>query len=313
MSTIFDNLVTKENDHTNLLRNIMERNPKVAKVILTYLLNRDVTEDEARSFQFSTQPSFSGLNGREIPDILVERDGFRCLIEAKVDPALELTDQQKRGYPAFFLGNREHHLSFLVPNEWKHTATVDQVRMLLSDNNVSVCTSYWRELIKKLAAVSESLNDEVLNEAINFWKWRFEPNPMTAKEREFLNTWSEEKYSAIRKLEKTIDKAKGLFDARIDACDFKTETERSDIRTYGFYIKRGGSYLLWIGIWTKSPTPLSFGFHTTARNWLRPALLPSAPSMANDYHLWPLESETWDDPEKIFKKVKSFLDSYIAD
>jgi hypothetical protein len=298
--------VTKENDHTNLLRNIMERSPNVASVILTYLLNRDVTEDEAGSFEFSTQHSFSGLNGREIPDILVKGKGFRCLIEAKIDPALELTDGQKRGYPACFIGNGEQHLSFLVPSEWKHAASIDQVRRLLSDKTVSVCTSYWRELIKNLEAVSKSLNDEVLNEAIRFWKWRFEPNPMTAQEREFLNTWSEEKYSAIRKLEKTIDKAKGLFDAR----DFKTEPERSDIRTYGFYIKRGGSYLLWIGIWTKSPTPLSFGFHATAPNWLRPALLPSAPSTANDYHLWPLESETWDEPEKIFEEVKSFLESH---
>ena len=49
MSTIFDNVVTKENDHTQLLRNIMERHPKAAKAVLSYLMEREVSEVEAAS------------------------------------------------------------------------------------------------------------------------------------------------------------------------------------------------------------------------------------------------------------------------
>ena len=72
MSTIFDNVVTKENDHTQLLRNIMERDPMAAAAVLSYLINRDVSEVEAASLEFRTQCLFWGANGREIPDILVE-------------------------------------------------------------------------------------------------------------------------------------------------------------------------------------------------------------------------------------------------
>lgn len=309
MSTIFDNLVTKENDHTNLLRNIMERSPKVAAVVLSYVLNRNVSEVEAGSFEFRTQQSFSSLNGREIPDILVEGLGFRCLIEAKVDPTLELTNGQKGGYQACFEGSRDRHLSFLVPRDWKHGASAEQVQTLPGNDTVSVHISYWPELIRKLEEASITSTDAVLNEAISFWKWRFELEDMTPQERESLKPWSEDKYSAIRKLEKTIVQAKGLFDAR----GFETELETSGTDAYGFYIKRAGSYLLWIGIWTKSPTPLSFGFHSTSAIWLRPANLPPAPSTAHSHHLWPLEQETWDEPEKIYAKVKSFLESHKTD
>lgn len=308
MSTVFDSVVTKENDHTNLLRNIMERHPKAAAAVLSHLLSRDISEVDAASLEFTTQHPFSGFNGREIPDILVEGRNFHCLIEAKVDPVLELTDGQKRGYRDCFPYTGDCHLSFLVPNEWKHIASLEQVRTVLP-STISIHISYWRELIRRLEQVSKSLTDEVLNEAINFWKWRFQLEHMTPQERESLNPWTEEKYSAIRKLEKTLAQAKGLFDAR----NFETELGTSDTDSYGFYIKRGRSYILWIGIWTKSPTPLSFGFHSKESNWLRPGELPLAPSTAYDHHLWPLESETWDDPEKIYAKVNSFLQSYTAE
>lgn len=302
MNNIFENIVTKENDHTNLLRNIMERHPRVAAAVLSYLVNRKVSEIEAASLEFRTQHSFLGPSGREIPDILVEGQNFRCLIEAKVDPALELTDGQKRGYQGCFAGEGEGHLSFLVPNEWKHIFSAEKVREYLPAS-VSVQTSYWRGLIGRLKDVSLSMSDEILNEAVAFWKWRFEMEEMTPEERESLNTWPDEKYRAIRKLEKTISQVKGLYDAR----DFETESENSYTESYGFYIKHAEMYLLWIGIWTKSPAPFCFGFHSTKGNWLRPSNPPSEPRMVDGYCLWPLDAETWDDPEKVYEKTKCFL------
>jgi hypothetical protein len=156
MSTIFDSVVTKENDHTNLLRNIMERYPKAASVVLSHLLNRNVSKDEAASLQFKTQHPFVGANGREIPDILVEGHNFRCLIEAKIDPALDLTSGQKRGYKACLTGSGERHLCFLVPNDWRHASSVEQVSALLGDT-VSVRASHWQELVGKLEEISRSL------------------------------------------------------------------------------------------------------------------------------------------------------------
>src|ERR1017187_3933029 len=196
MPTVFDSVVTKENDHTNLLRNIMERDSKAASVVLSHLLSRNVSEEEAALLEFKTQHSFVGANGREIPDILIEGRNFRCLIEAKIDPALDLTSGQKRGYQACLTGSGDRHLCFLVPNDWKHASSVEQVSALLNDT-VSVHASHWRELIGKLEETSRPLTDEVLNEAIRFWKWSFKLEPMTPEEKQSLNTWSEEKYSAI--------------------------------------------------------------------------------------------------------------------
>jgi hypothetical protein len=309
MTTIFDNIVTKENDHTNLLRNIMERHTKVAAAVISYMLKRDVSQVEAASFEFSTQHSFLSESGREIPDILVRGPNFRCLIEAKIDPTLGLTDGQKRGYRGCFTDTGERHLCFLVPNEWKHAAGIDEVRTLLA-NAISVPPpSHWREVVRVLEEVSKTLADTILDEAISFWKWRFQFKPMTPQERDSLSIWPEERYSAVRKLEKTLDQAKGLFDAR----NFKTELETSDVYSYGFYIKREKSYILWVGIWTKAPAPLSFGFHSTKMDWLRPKELPLAPTVANDHHLWPLPSETWDDSEKLYAYVNDFLQSHVVD
>jgi hypothetical protein len=48
-------------------------------------------------------------------------------------------------------------------------------------------------------------------------------------------------------------------------------------------------------------------------HWLRPKVLPLAPSTAHSHHLWSLESETWDDPEKLYAHVNSFLQSHIVE
>jgi hypothetical protein len=151
----------------------------------------------------------------------------------------------------------------------------------------------------------ESLGDAILIEAINFWKWRFEVESMSLKEKEFLTAWSGEQYEAFRKLQKTIDQARGLFDAR----GYETEGETSYTQSYGFYLKRARSYLLWIGIWTPSPVPLSYGFHATKSIWRRPNPIPVSPIQILEHNLWPLGAETWDSPEKIYANVKSFIDS----
>jgi len=302
MTTLFDNVVTKENDHTQLLRNIMERHPKAAAAVLSYLIGRDVSEIEAASLEFRTQCSFPGVNGREIPDILVEGNSFRCIIEAKIQPTLELTDGQKAGYQACLTGDGERHLCFLVPSDWKHAALVPT----LVSASVSVRTSYWRELIGRLDKVSEALADDVLSEAISFREGRFQVEHMTPQEQESLKSWSGEKYNAIRKLEKTVDQAKKLFDAH----DFETELEANFTEGYGFYIKRGRLYLLWVGIWAKLPMPLAFGFDAASPKWLRPANIPAASITAHGHLMWSLDSETWDAPERVYEAVRSFLDIY---
>jgi hypothetical protein len=304
MQTIFESVIRKENDHTNLLRNTMERHPQVAASTLSYLIGRDVTDAEAASFSFRTQSSFQGLGGREIPDLLVVGRDFRCLIEAKIDPGLYLTDAQQGGYKGCFESAGERYLCFLVPDRWQHSESVDRIKASLLSSGIIVYKRFWPELVEKLENTVKSLGDQILIEVISFWKWRFEIENMSPQEKEILNAWSSEQYVAFRKLHKTIDQAKSLFASR----GYETELENLT-DSYGFYLKRGRLYLLWIGIWTPSAVPLSFGFHATKSIWLRPNPIPVSPISILEHNLWRLGPETWDNPEKIYANVKSFVDS----
>jgi hypothetical protein len=308
MRTIFDNVVTEENDHTNLLCNIMERHPQVAESTLSYLLDKKFSVTEVTSFGFQTQCSFAGPGGREIPDIRVEGPDFRCIIEAKINPKLDLTSAQKTGYKGCFGLAGERHLCFLLPNGWRHSKSLDEVRASLDGTGiVAHKQKWWRELIVILEETSERLGDAVLIEVLGFWKRRFEVETLSPLEKEFLSTWSGEKYSAFQKLEKNIDQARMLFDVR----GYETEDDKDG---YGFYIKRGRLYDLWIGIWAESPAPLSYGFDATWPDFRRPNPVPKSPiTTKGGYNLWPLGPDTWDDPEKIYEGVESFLASQKYD
>ncbi|WP_058185710.1 hypothetical protein [Terracidiphilus gabretensis] len=310
MPTIFDNVVRKENDHTGLLRNLMDRYPVVASQVLTCLTGSDISEIEAAKLTYRTQWIFEGPGGREIPDIVARGDMLYCLIEAKIDPQLGLTEKQLQGYAECFsdsVGRR--HLCFLVPDDWKHCEQVAKIKAVLEPQHINVHRLTWGELVKHLAeAAAKVHSDEILKEVIGFWKWRFESCSMDPKERDFLQSWSGAEYRAIRKLEKAVDQARKLFDARLS----QTESE-TDIGAYGFYIKRDNHYVLWVGIWDKAPTPLGFSCLPAKSNWIKPMKSLSGYDSVNgkfgEHYFWKLQPETWDNPEAIYTTVKSFLDT----
>jgi hypothetical protein len=303
MQTIFESIVRNENDHTNLLRNVMEQYPQVAASALPYLAGKCVSGADA--LEFRTQYFFQGSGGRMIPDLLVEGPEFRCIIEAKIDPRLQLTPAQQDGYKECFGSVAERHLCFLVPDGWEHSNSINGVQESLRSAGIVVHQCRWPELVEKISEAANSLNDRILTEAVRFWRWRFQLQSLSPKERDFLNNWSSEQYIAFRKLHKTIDDAKDLFASR----GYETELEGSFTGSYSFYLKRGRLYLLSIGIWTPSGVPLSYGFHATKSIWLRPNPVPVSPISILEHNLWPLGPETWDSPEKIYASVKSFIDS----
>ncbi|MFC5861729.1 PD-(D/E)XK nuclease family protein [Acidicapsa dinghuensis] len=315
MLTIFDNVVSKENDHTELVRNLMDRSPQMAARFLSRLTEASITAMDAAKLTYRTQQSFAGPDGRQIPDIVVLGEDFQCLIEVKVDPELGLTPKQLVGYASCFSMEKVHkHLCFLVPNDWKHSHIPGQIRDTLRDKHVHVHRCYWQDLIPELSECVAMVEDGLLKEVVSFWRWRFEISPMTLEEREFMKTWSGEKYRAMQKLEKTIDQAKKLFDAR----QHKTESE-TDVTAYGFYVKRGDLYLLWIGIWDAAPAPLSYGYQLESPHWLKPLSIPSggttvpegATTPKNRYHLWALPQEAWDNAEKVYALAASWLDTCL--
>lgn len=309
MPTIFDNVVTKENDHTQLFRNLMDRSPKLAAIFLSCLLKERVSELEAAKFTYRTQQSFTGPDGRQIPDIVVLGENLQCLIEVKIDPGLGLTPKQLDGYAACFSDcKNQRHLCFLVPNDWKHSQDARQIRKTLEDHNVKVHLCYWQALIPELAESFKNVEDDLLKEIVSFWKWRFEISQMTLEERAFMKTWSGEKYRAMRKLEKTVDQTKKLFDARQHTTELET-----DVTAYGFYIKRADRYLLWVGIWDMAPAPLSYGYQLESPHWLKPSSIPPGGTTVpkNAYHVWALPEDAWDDAEKVYAQTISYIENCL--
>jgi hypothetical protein len=310
MATVFDNIVTKENDHTQLLRALMERHSGVACAVLSHLMGQNFTEELSATLTFAAQSSFVSEFGREIPDLVVTGSGIHCLIEAKVDPSLELTEAQRRGYKHCFpqAEGCYKYLCLLVPDEWKHWASFQEVQDALPSEIKCRITS-WRQLIKALEAASMASSDPLLLEALRFWKTRFEVEPMTTEERQVLQSWSESLYAAVTKLEKSVTQAKALFEAR----NWQTELE-TDTQSFGFYLKQANAYLLWVGIWTKAPSPLCIGVNARKGGWIRPRDFADAPAKTPDliWHLWPLDSTAWDDAQRIYDDVTAYVETQYA-
>jgi len=171
MATIFDSVATKETDHTNLLRNLMDRDAKAAALILSFLTERDISETKAAKCGYRTQRAFVGPGGREIPDIVVDGVGFRCLVEVKIDPELGLTSNQLDGYASCFSPDRENYLCFLVPIDWKHHQDAKKVKALLESRNISVFVHYWPGLISELDhEAPNGQSGELFKEIVGFWR-----------------------------------------------------------------------------------------------------------------------------------------------
>jgi hypothetical protein len=101
----------------------------------------------------------------------VDGAGFRCLIEAKVDPELSLTANQMDGYARCFIPDRDNYLCFLVPIDWKHYQDVKRVEVSLENRNVKVRLHHWQGLISEIDQESpDSPNGELFKEIVSFWK-----------------------------------------------------------------------------------------------------------------------------------------------
>lgn len=306
MPTIFDNVATKENDHSQLVRNLMDRSPLAATTLLEFFTGLKFPESEAAHFAYQTQQSSKGPNGREIPDIAVHGVNFQCLVEVKVDPNLGLNPNQLKGYASCFIPKKRlQHLCFLVPHNWKHSNQLELVRKSLDGQDIQVRLCTWPDLVAKLSDAVAKTNDALLKEVLSFWKWSFEIIKMTPDEREFLKNWSGEKFRPFRKLEMTVDKAKKRFKENYETEDCSNSEE------YGFYIKRGNTYLLWIGIWDKASAALSYGYQLDQQNWLKPSgNQPGGETLREgkvSFHLWKFPESAWDDAEDVYDQVVSHL------
>jgi acetolactate synthase regulatory subunit len=138
-------------------------------------------------------------------------------------------------------------------------------------NGTQVHYRDWAALIVKLAGELEVRPDAVLLEAAIFWKRTFSVVKMTEDQMSFLSNWNGENYVAMRNLERTVDQARKLF----DVSEVETEAEMSNVREYGFYLKRGKRYELWVGVWADLNAPLLYGFHQKSTSWSRPTPRPT--------------------------------------
>ena len=157
MESIFETIVRHENDHTNLLRNILDRYPNAASVILTYLLGAKESPWDASKYEYTTQSHFHGDDGRAIPDIQIEGPGFRCLIEVKVGVTVPFTKAQQEEYAGCFQSGIENHLCYLVPAERQGRPSAPDKRRKSSRTALAKATSVFSTYLEPLLPENYSL------------------------------------------------------------------------------------------------------------------------------------------------------------
>ena len=86
MQSIFEAIVRHENDHTNLLRNLLDRDANVASAVLTYLLGDKEGGWDTASYHYMSQSCFMSDDGKAIPDIRIDGSRFPLLDRSKSQP-----------------------------------------------------------------------------------------------------------------------------------------------------------------------------------------------------------------------------------
>jgi len=311
VESIFEAIVRHENDHTNLLRNILDRYPKSASVILNYLLGANESPWDVSKYEYTTQSHFYGDDGRSIPDIQIAGPNFRCLIEVKVSVSVPFTKAQLDGYASCFQSGMENHLCYLVPSERRDYQNAPRDRV--GANGTKVHYRDWTGLVRLLLDELRLRPDAILLEAATFWEQMFTVVKMTETNMTFLSEWNGNDYIAMRSLERTVDQARKLF----DISEFETEQESIKVGEYGFYLKRAKRYELWAGIWVDpdSPSdldsPLWFGIRQMGTGWRQPHPRPQPDLAYKKYDLWRLGPETWGNPVKLFETISAFRSTLV--
>ncbi len=265
-------------------------------------LRLKLTPNQLSTLVYKLQHSFVGERCEHIPDLTVCGNDFWCVVEVKVDPSLELQNSQQEGYSECFR-ERDGVLWFITPKAYKHWGVIESLRHS-ADRQVE--HSHWEDLVIAIEQ-SVDLTDSVMAEIVQFWKETFPAVQMSEPNIATLEQWQPETFVALRKGEALLDEVGKIVDAR---GTYKISRETS-CDEYGFYLKQGDSFLLWIGMWRSATAAFAAGIRDQrAKEWrVVPSNIPDdLYAVGDNWHLRNLPRAAWKNSSAFVTEINRLLD-----
>jgi len=274
MKSIFHKLVTKEDDFTQLLFNLMERNGDFRANVLRLLLP-DAPTSTITAEQIEIQVDLRNC-GR--PDIELSSHNLYALIEVKVDLSCRLTENQEiepnpavelKGYLAALSkrGEQERRLVYLVPRQWESLPELQQSVKDQKDahreSGIGISIEPWETIHDLFKRRDAGQHDPLVEEFIKLLAERFGPINFFGEEVQMLFSEGFVAWQTVRKLQTLIDQ----IGDRGKAQGYAIRTERTKDE-YGVYFRNpSGSKELWFGMWfpfsEQEGMPLCFGIQNS--------------------------------------------------
>lgn len=229
-TSIFEKIVQKEDSHSQLLCNLLNRSRPFRGLIYRLLTGRKQGEDD-----FTAQPQVD-LNEGGRPDVKIhfpEDPSEDFYVEVKTERACEPTWYQSGGYGA------PDKLRFIVPVGWRPTRPVPQASRI----------SFWNELVSLIEHNEELRDDPLFREYRLLIDRRFPSIHIRPEEMQMIERSDKDVIvSLARKMHRTVDALIEQFNGFvINAKRLKTEFDESEDE-YGFEIRFGERRLLWVGM-----------------------------------------------------------------
>ena len=266
MKSIFHNLVTKEDDFTQLLCNLMERLDDFRASILSLFLP-EAYASKITAEQIRIQGHL-GEDGR--PDIEIATCDLYAQIVVKIDLRRELTQSQKvepdpeaelKGYLVHLSKRpeRERRLLFLVPKHWDSLQglenSIAHQKNALSTSGVEIGIKYWEDVLNVINHGNPTSSNPFVEEFRNLLAERFGPITFSMEDIHlFENAWH-----TVRQMQTLIDQ----IGKKGKALGYTVKTSKTKDE-YGIYFGNpGGNEQLFVGMWAlfcqEHGFPLCFG------------------------------------------------------
>lgn len=263
-AAVFYKLVNKEDDYTQLLCNLMQRNADFRNRVLRLFLSEE-SASEIKPNHIRTQCVLPEC-GR--PDIVIQTPSLCALVEVKINPKRALSPNQEpapygqkelKGYVRFLQGCkvREKWMVFLVPQDWKYREELQRM-LLISESKYPHIKSgliFWEEIVQLITIPTDS--DQFLK---GFQELLVRFAPIMFSEEEVQLIFSKNfPLRGVLKLQRLIKqvgerakKKKGY------SVKFVTDSQES-----GFYLMKDKVGFFWCGIWAdageRDGQPFCFG------------------------------------------------------
>lgn len=239
--SIFDGIVNDENRLTALLYNFLRddlfRNEFLNILNIPLDLQKDITYSK-----FHLQYSIGEL-GR--PDLAIETSDLLIYIEIKTNDFRSLTNNQVTGYLTSLRKRSARHKQyiFLIPSDYRHMDSIDDIPGNSSDITVSKTT--WENIIHIIHKNKLIQKDPLFQQYSTFLNLYFVPNKIQFMEKELAMTYDTSFAAGIDKTYDLIDnirtKFKNHFPTSFKKCDVAYE--------YGFELIEKKKEVLFYGIW----------------------------------------------------------------